>query len=108
MSRTYYHATDSRNIPSIMKDGKLNTSPEGVVYCCETPEDCSKFAAIRNFESLATTIVLKIDVPDGVEVEETFDHSESFFKCKCYGIPCDVPVDWIDTEHSLALGYKKK
>lgn len=100
MSNTYYHSTSQYNFLGIVSDEKIRTSPEGIVYCCTTPEDCLKFAAVRAFSDANPTVVLKIDVPDEVEVIETFDHSEAFFKCKSYGIVGEVPLDWIDTLES--------
>lgn len=100
MSKTYYHSTSQNNFYGILSDEKINPSPEGIVYCCATPEDCLKFAAVRALGNNNRTVVLKIDVPDEAEVEETFDHSETFFKCRCFGIVGEVPLDWIDLDNS--------
>lgn len=111
MSKTYYHSTSESNMRQILSDGHIRTSIEGIVYCCETAEDCLKFAAIRALSSQISTGVLKIDVPDDIEVEETFDHSEKFFKCRCWGIPCAVPIEWIDQKGSFVInlsGGEKK
>lgn len=99
MSKTYYHSTTVDNMINIQKDGEIHTSIEGVVYCCETVDDCLKFAAIRLYGTGHDIVAIKIDVPDDIEVEEIFDHSEAFFQCKCYGLPCPVPYDWIDTDN---------
>lgn len=105
MSRTYYHSTSRYNYFGILQDGKINPSSEGVVFCCTTPEDCLKFAAIRALSNDNSTVVLKINVPDEARVEETFDHSEGFFKCRCFGIVGEVPLDWIDMEGSKVYEF---
>lgn len=107
MSKTYYHSTSEPNFYSIIRDKQIITSPEGVVYCCETEEDSLKFAAIRSVCSPYGTAVIVINVPDDIEVEETFDHSEQFFKCKSYGIPCAVPWDWIDLDRSFLIKTRR-
>ena len=106
MSRTYYHSTSEYNFFGILSSGKINPSPEGIVYCCTTPEDCLKFAAVR-LSNDNPIVVLKIDVPDEAEVEETFDHSEIFFKCRCFGIVGEVPIDWIDMEVSSIYDFRR-
>ena len=107
MSKTYYHSTSEPNFYSILQDKQINTSLEGIVYCCETEEDCLKFAAIRSICSPHGVGVIVINVPDDIEVEETFDHSETFFKCKSYGIPCAVPWEWIDLHSSFVITTRR-
>ena len=99
MSKTYYHATSKENALSIIRDGVIKPSMEGIVYCCTSMEDCLKFIILRATEG-QSIVVFKIDVPDNVEVTETFDHSERFFKCKSYGICSKVPMSWIDVAGS--------
>ena len=109
MSKTYYHSTSQHNFYSILSDEKINPSPEGIVYCCTTPEDWLKFAAVRALSNDDPYVVLKIDVPDEAEVEETFDHSEVFFKCRCFGIVGEVPLDWVDLDNSYMYSqYRRK
>lgn len=94
--RKYYHATTEENFKSIMfEDEKIRTSIEGMVYVCEDPKDCLKFSILRNFNN-QTLYTIGINVPDNIEVIETFDHNYNFFKCRCFGINSEVPIDWID------------
>lgn len=86
MSR-YFHATDFQNLCSIMEQG-LKLSYDGVVYLCEKAEDALKFAVIHCIPKI---LVIEVDVDDS-NIVETFDHSEVFFKCKCYGSTKPIPV----------------
>lgn len=80
--KTYYHATDPKNLTSIFKEG-LKPSFDGL-FLCETPNDCLKFMIIRG---MTEVLVLEIVVPDSFEklhIKESFDHSQAFFKCRCF------------------------
>lgn len=48
---------------------------------CETAQDCLKFAYMRGNTDV---LVLKVKVNEK-DVIETFDHSQAFFKCRCFG-----------------------
>ena len=100
MSKLLYHASLKSNDISILNEGIL-ASIDGCVYCCEKPEDCLKFILIRQCGSTPEPItIFAINAPDEL-VEETFDHSYNFFKCRCFGIYSDVPVEWIDLNKCL-------
>ena len=83
----YYHATDYKNLDSIMNEG-LRLSCDGVVYLCKKPEDCLKFAVVHCVRQI---LVIEVEIDDK-DVVETFDHSEAFFKCRCYGSTKAIPV----------------
>ena len=100
MSNVYYHATLEENAYSIVSDGEIKPSIEGIVYCCTSLEDSLKFVVLRAIKG-QHIVIFKINVPEGVEVEETFDHSEQFFQCKSYGICSKVPLEWIDLEGTM-------
>ena len=89
--KTLYHATDYDNIYSIAATGLELRNAEQLIYCCEKPEDCLKFALIHGVRHV---LVLKVEADDK-DVVETFDHSESFFKCRCYGITKPLPTTQI-------------
>lgn len=80
--RVLYHATPLGNLLSILDKGIEPRNVEGVVYCCEKPEDCLKFAKVRG---VTDALVCKIAIWDS-GVFETFDHSYEFFKCQCFGV----------------------
>ena len=86
-----YHATDMKNLDSILDKGILR-GVDSLVFLAETPEDALKFVAIRLIRSI---LVCEVYVEDSL-VEETFEHSERFFKCKAYGYSGDIPVEDIN------------
>jgi len=90
MTKTYYHATPYENLESIMDQGILRGS-DGVVYLTERPEDAAKFVAIRGCRKI---LVLGIEIYEDM-VEESFDHSQAFFRCKAYTYSDDIPADEI-------------
>lgn len=87
----YYHATDYKNLQSILDKGLLNNNIEGIVYLCKEPTDAIKFPYIRGIKDL---LVVEVDIDDN-EVQEMHDHSEVFFKCKAYGYPHIILLDKI-------------
>lgn len=86
----FYHATPYSNLSSICTSG-LKLSCDGVVYMCKKPEDCLKFAMMHGVMSV---LVCKVDIPKEWVIE-TFDHSEAFFKCRCFGSTKPIPVSKI-------------
>lgn len=85
MKKSYYHATPYENLNSILEYG-LKKGHDGIIYLTEAPEDALKFLRIR----LCSDILMIEVVLDERDVEETFDHSEAFFKCRAYGYPQDI------------------
>lgn len=45
--KTYYHATSFTNLSEILEKGIECRNTEGIVYMCETAQDCLKFAYAR-------------------------------------------------------------
>ena len=80
MLKTYYHATPFENVDSIMCKGIL-CGVDGVVYLTENKEDAARFLIVRGCKDILTVEV----VIDDKNVEETFDHSYQFFKCRAFG-----------------------
>ena len=81
MKKLYYHATPWDNYEKIMSEGiKLGT--DHVVYLCDSIDNAIKFVAIRGVRKIA---IFEVELDDK-EVEESFDHSEAFFKCKAWTI----------------------
>ena len=88
MLKSYYHATPFENLNSIFKKGILK-GIDGVVYLTEKPEEAARFVAIRGCKKI---LVIEVEVEDYM-VEESFDHSESFFQCKAYSYPDNISID---------------
>lgn len=93
MRKKYYHATSYENLFSIMEKG-LTPGIDGIVYLTETRFDALKFIAIRCVGDILT---LEVELEES-EVEETFDHSYSFFNCKSFGYPKTIPFENIDVD----------
>lgn len=91
--KIYYHATAESNATNIIREGIIHKGIDDIVYVCENPEEAYRFVALRVFGT-EDIYVFEIHVPENVEVEETFDHSYSFFQCKAFGISQDIPMDW--------------
>ena len=95
-TRTLYHATAFENKDSIMLNGLQLRNPEQLIYLCETPFDCLKFAAIH-FQT--HVLVVEVKVPESWVIE-SFDHSEQFFKCRCFAstkpISTTKITDWLE------------
>lgn len=68
----FYHAAP--------KETMMKIYAEGVVYMCKDPIDACKFLVIRGMRQMS---VIELEL-DEKEVEESHDHSETFFKCKAY------------------------
>lgn len=88
--KKFYHATTNEKLSKILKEGlRADLNIEGIVYLCERPEDAAKFLLVRGYKDC---IVLECEL-DERELEEQFDHSQSFFKCKCWGLSRNVKPD---------------
>jgi len=90
MARKYYHATPFENLESIIDQG-IHRGCDGVVYLTEKPEEAVRFVVIRGYVDI---LVCEVQVEEDM-VEETFDHSEAFFKCRAYGYSEDIIPDEI-------------
>lgn len=90
MKKTYYHATPFENLEAIMAQG-IRKSRDGVVYLTEKPEEATRFVVIRGYVDI---LVCEVQIEEDM-VEETFDHSEAFFKCRAYGYSEDIIPDEI-------------
>lgn len=88
MLKKYYHATPFENLESILTKGILRGN-DGVVYLAEKPHEAARFVAIRGCKKILT---IEVEVEESM-VEESFDHSELFFKCKAYTYPQDISID---------------
>ena len=89
----YYHATSMNNLISILNNG-IKPSTDGLVYICENETDAVKFVAIRGFKEILTCKI-KMLKADEEKIQETFDHSEAFFKCRAFGYNGEIPPNKI-------------
>lgn len=99
MTKTYYHATPFENLESIMRDQEIRKGCDGVVYLTEKPKDAVKFLAIRGCTKI---LVLGVDLEEDM-VEESFDHSEAFFKCKAYMYSKNIPQNCFVSAQTFEL-----
>lgn len=84
----YYHATEFTNLSSILENG-IHPGCDGEVYLCKKPEEALRFVVIRNIGTHKKYLVCKVDLRSGVE--ESFDHSEEFFRCRAYMYNKNIP-----------------
>lgn len=76
----FYHATTPECAEGIAADGLIKRGWDGCVYLCKAAADACKFLAIRGHKK---AIVFEVELKEE-EVQESFDHSEAFFRCKAY------------------------
>lgn len=80
MLRKYYHATPYENLESIVYHKGILKGCDGMVYLTDSPESAATFVAIRGCKDILVIEVLL----DDSKVEESFDHSPAFFKCRAW------------------------
>lgn len=85
--KTFYHATDFKNLNEIIEKGIECRNVEHLVYLCEDEKDCLKFAFLHGVKDV---LVLQVKVFKA-DVIETFDHSSDFFKCRCFASKKEIP-----------------
>ena len=90
----YYHATSEKAFNSILCDGQIKPGFDGLIYLAESKEDAYKFIAFRLFGE--PIIILELTIPDNKLLEETFDHSYAFFKCKAFGYPESINFSYVN------------
>ena len=88
--RTLYHATNPENAPLIWANGLL-PSADGYVYLTEKIDDAVKFKSLTLSEMYIFPI--KVAKKDEANIEETFDHSFSLFKCRSFSFRGAIPPD---------------
>lgn len=88
----YYHATSMSSYLNILKDETIKPGFDGLVYLTEEISHALRFVAIRGLKEI---VVLEIEIPDAINVIETFDHSEAFFKCRSFGYQGSIPSNCI-------------
>lgn len=92
--KTFYHATTRDNLDSILCDG-LRAGNQGCVFMTEKEDESVRFLALRLIPEIVT-IKVRVYKRDYDKVQETFDHNQSFFKCRAFGYFGDIPVENIE------------
>ena len=82
----FYHATNFSNISSIIDEG-LVPGADGIIYLADSFVNAVKFVILRGYKRI---LVCEVEL-DESQVEETFDHSSTFFQCKSYGYDKVIP-----------------
>lgn len=99
-TKTYYHYTLKENVYGIIKDG-LKPGEDGLIYLCESIDDCMKFVKFRRqIHTLITgSPFLEIAfIPvelDPTDVEESHDHNKDMIRCKAYTYDKTIPAEKI-------------
>ena len=88
--RYMWHATPYENLVGILDDGIKAGNPR-LVYLCENGIDAAKFIVVRGVKKILL-LKVKIYKSDENKIVETFDHSESYFKCRAFGYRGNIPV----------------
>lgn len=99
--KTYYHATQAENLESIIKDGLKRNNIEQAIFLCDKPEDAAKFLRVRLCPHF---VVIPVQVHERF-LEESFDHSEQFFKCKAWMYKKDIAPRYIDVDNILEYKF---
>lgn len=89
--KKYYHATSEDNLISILSSG-LKVGPDHRIYLTAHDDEAVRFLLFRGVEKVIT---FEITVPDMKKLEESFDHSYEFFKCKCFAYPENIGPEYI-------------
>lgn len=98
MKKKYYHATELKNVQSIMENG-LYKNLYGVIYLCDSQKDAYKFMLIHLISKFA---VIEVELDDK-DVSESRDHNEKLFKCKTYIYDKDIPYKDINSIKFIEL-----
>lgn len=85
----YYHATDYKNLISILGLGLTAENIEKAVFLCKKPEDALKFPYLRGLRDI---LVIEVDVPES-KISESYDHSYEFWQCKAYMHDGPIPIE---------------
>lgn len=86
----YYHATSEYAFNKIIDTGKIKPGIDGIIYLADSKQNALKFICFRLINEPIYVFEVELNEND---VEETFDHSYKFFKCKSYGYNKDILID---------------
>ena len=91
-----YHCFPSKILGDILTEG-LKPGFDGVIYFADSFKSAAIFLLIRGHQAKDLFV---IEVPkellDKNKIDESFDHSEEFFKCKAYVYGNTIPKKTIE------------
>ena len=96
----FYHATTLENAEKISEEKVIRCGCDGLVYLCKDPIDACKFLFIRLIREAR---VIEVDL-DAKDVEESFDHSQTFFMCKAYMHKGDIKLTGMEKAETYTWG----
>ena len=90
-----YHATVGDNLVGISDNG-IKAGCDGCVYMTDSAENAMRFMAFK--WEYTEFVVFKVEVAalNPELLEESSDHSESFWKCKAWLYVGDIPTTAIE------------
>lgn len=99
----YYHYTKAENAVSIISEGLTGTT-----FMCENEQDCLLFAHIYNYGQEVNIFIYKIKA-EAVEdkLEESFDHSYEFFKCRAFTFTGTIDYSDVEVSNAYTLNAGK-
>lgn len=98
-----YHATTQANFNKIVEDGFLRPCGfDRCIFLADNKTSAAMFLALRGEKKI---IVFEVDsnVLYEDELTESFDHSQSFFKCRAYMYTDDISLDDVDMIYQYDL-----
>ena len=95
--KTMYHATKLENLDAILEKGLLRNKIENAIFLCEKPEHAARFLVVQG---LSQFVIIPVKVHERF-LEESFDHSEEFFKCKAWTYSKDIAPRYIEADDIL-------
>lgn len=100
----FYHATFKDNLSSIMINGIKKDNVYGGVFLADSSQNAAKFLMFR-VHNLSDIIVFKMDASklNKTKLEESYDHSYEFFKCRAYIYFDNIKPNAIDMNN--IMGY---
>lgn len=100
----FYHATFKDNLSSIMINGIKKDNVYGGVFLADSSQNAAKFLMFR-VHNLSDIIVFKINASklNKTKLEESYDHSYEFFKCRAYIYFDNIKPNAIDMNN--IMGY---
>ena len=102
---TLYHATEKRNVFSILPNG-LKAGFDGRVYFADSPENAMKFliAKMRKGEEKEIAVI-PVDIDDS-KVNPSDDHNKQYFKCDAYYVDGDIEKECLPQNLGDVLSFK--
>lgn len=98
-----YHATTNETADKIIRDWAIK--PQGFdkcVFLADNKTSAAMFLALRGAKEI-TVFEVNSDILDKSKLEESFDHSRTFFKCRAYMYHDKISLDDVDITYQYNL-----